>query len=109
MKPQILGHRLLVQPISLEDHDPAVASAKRAGIHIMDKTERQEASIINSGVIVQIGPTAFLEVGGLTWCSVGDRVDYVRHGGMFVHDPDNKENKWYVINDEDVLVIWRDE
>ena len=106
MTPQIVGPRFLVKPISLETHDPAFASAKAAGIVLADKTERQEATIISSGTIVQIGVDC---INGTQDVKVGDRIDYVRHGGMFVHDPDNRENKWYVINDEDILVIWRNE
>ena len=106
MTPKIVGHRLLVKPITLDEHDPAFAAARKMGIALIEKTERQEATIIASGIVVQVGPTAFLEVGGTAWCSVGDRIDYVRHGGMFVSDPDDKESKWLVINDEDVLVVW---
>lgn len=108
MKPNIVGHRILVSPITLEEHDPAVAAAKKAGIVLADKTERQEASIISSGTVVQMGATTHND-GGENWCKEGDRIDYVRHGGMFVTDPDNKESKWYVINDEDVLVVWSKE
>jgi co-chaperonin GroES (HSP10) len=107
MKPQIVGHRLLIKTITLEEHDPAFAAAKRLGLKIAEKTERLESTIIESGFVEQIGSTAFKDFGGEAWCKVGDRVDYVRHGGKFVYDPDNKENKWLVINDEDVLVIWR--
>lgn len=103
MKPQIVGPRFLVKPITLEEHDPAVARAKAAGLVLAEKTERQEASIISSGVVVQIGTDC---VNGTQNVIVGDRIDYVRHGGMFVHDPENKDNKWYVINDEDILVVW---
>lgn len=109
MTPQIVGHRLLIKPVALEEHDEAFASAKKAGILLQPKTERQEASIIDTGTVVQIGPTAFKDFGGEAWCAVGDKVDYVRHGGKFVYDPDDKEKetKWLVINDEDVLVVWR--
>lgn len=107
MKPTIVGNRLLVKPISLDVHDPAFARAKALGIEIAEKTERQEASIISSGTVEQIGSLAFTDQGdGAAWCKVGDRIDYVRHGGMFVHDPDNKDDKWYVINDIDILVVW---
>ena len=109
MTPKIVGHRLLVKPITLDEHDPIVAQARRMGIELSKKTERDEASIISNGTVIQIGSTAFVEVGGTEWCKVGDRIDYVRHGGMFVSDPDDKDNKWYVINDEDVLVVWSKE
>lgn len=107
MIPQIVGHRLLIKPITLEQHDEAFARARAAGLELMPKTQRQEASIIDRGTVEQIGPTAFKDFGGEAWCQVGDQVDYVRHGGKFVVNPDNKDEDWLVINDEDVLVVWR--
>jgi len=110
MTPKIVGNRLLVKPITLDEHDPAFAAARTLGMTFLEKTDRQEASIISSGIVTQIGDLAFADQGdGAKWCVVGDRVDYVKHGGMFVHDPDNKENKWYVLNDIDVLVVWSKE
>lgn len=102
MIPKVVGFRLLVKPISLDEHDPVFARAKAIGITMAEKTERQEATIISSGTVVQVGPTSQFQ----DEVKVGDRVDYVKHGGMFVHDPDDKDKKWYVINDEDVLVVW---
>ena len=104
MTPEIVGPRFLVKPITLDEHDPAFARAKALGITLADKTERQEASIISSGVITGIGT---LIANGAESIKIGDRIDYVKHGGMFVHDPDDKNNKWYVISDEDILVVWR--
>ena len=105
MKPVIVGHRILVQPKSLEEYDPAWARAKAAGIITGKQTERQEATVISTGLVLQVGATAHSD-GGENWCKPGDLIDYVRHGGMFVHNPDNKEEKWYIINDEDVLCVW---
>jgi hypothetical protein len=107
MIPQIVGHRLLVKPITLEEQDAVFAAAKRAGLELMKKTERQESSIIDRGVVEQIGPTAFKDFGGDAWCKVGDLVDYVRHGGKFIHDPENKDISWLVCNDEDILCVWK--
>ena len=109
MKPNIVGHRLLIKPVTLEEVDPAFAAAKRMGLDLSERTQRQESSIIDRGIVEQIGPTAFKDFGGDAWCSVGQMVDYVRHGGKYVLDPDNKETKWLVINDEDVLVVWSKE
>lgn len=103
MKPTVVGFRLLVKPIKLEEHDKAFARAKAVGLELLERTDRQEATIINSGTVVQVGPTSQFK----DEVKVGDRIDYVKHGGMFVHDPDDKENKWYVINDDDVLVVWK--
>lgn len=107
MKPQIVGHRLLIKPITLEELDPAFAKAKAIGLELMEKTQRQESSIIDRGLVEDIGPTAFKDFGGAAWCKIGDHVDYVRHGGKIVTDPENKENKWLICNDEDILCVWR--
>jgi len=108
MKPVTPGHRVLVKPTKLEEHDPTVAAAKAVGIHILDKTQRQEATIIDSGVVVQIGPTAFVDFGGADkWCKVGDTVSYTRHGGKFIKDPSGEE-EWLVLNDEDIVMVWEE-
>lgn len=106
MKPVTPGHRILIKPTKLEDHDPAVKSAKASGLIIPEKTQRQEATIIDTGVVIQIGPTAYKDFGGAdNWCKVGDMVSYTRHGGKFVKDPDSDE-EWLVLNDEDVVMVW---
>ena len=109
MKPNIVGHRLLIKPVTLEEVDPVFAAARRMGLDISERTQRQESSIIDRGIVEQIGPTAFADFGGTAWCEVGDMVDYVRHGGKYVLDPDNKETKWLVVNDEDILCTWSKE
>lgn len=109
MIPKVVGTKVLVKPITLEEHDPVIAAAKKSGIAFMDTTDRQEATLITRGVVMQIGATAFTDLGGTHQVQVGDEIDYVRHGGVFVHDPHNKEQKWYVIQDLDVLVVWKQE
>ena len=105
MKPVTPGHRVLVKPIKLEQADPAFAKAKAIGIELIEKTQRQEATIIDVGTVVQIGPTAFKDFGGDPWCKVGDTISYTRHGGKFVKDPESDE-EWLVLNDEDVVMVW---
>ncbi len=107
MKPVTPGHRVLIKPDSLDVVDPAFASARKMGIQFIEKTERQEATIIDTGIVVQIGPTAFKEFGGRdNWCKEGDRVSYTRHGGKMLSDPDDAETKWLVLNDEDIIMVW---
>lgn len=106
MKPVTPGHRVLVKPSKLEDHDPAFAAAKKIGIELIQKTQRQEATIIDWGTVVQMGPTAFVDFGGADkWCKVGDTISYTRHGGKFIKDPESDE-EWLVLNDEDVVMVW---
>jgi len=105
MKPQTPGYRILVLPDKLEDFDPFVKAAKAAGIQLAEPTERKELTGVNTGVVVEVGPTAY-EKESVPWCKAGDRVSYVRHGGMLVTNPDNKDEKWLVINDDDVVMVW---
>lgn len=110
MKPQTPGHFVLVKPDSLHEYDPVFQSAKKSGITLIEPTERKEATGIDTGIVVQIGPNAWHGFkDGKPWCKVGDRISYVRHGGKFVYDPDNKENKWLILNDEDVVMVWTKE
>jgi co-chaperonin GroES (HSP10) len=107
MKPVTPGHRVLVKPDSLGEIDPVFASAQKAGLKLLERTERQEATIIDTGIVVQLGPTAYKDFGGAdNWCKVGDKVSYTRHGGKFISDPENDENKWLVLNDEDIIMVW---
>lgn len=110
MKPQTPGHRILIKPDSLVEVDPVFASAKKFGIEIAKKTERDEASIIDTGTVVQLGATAYNDYGGReNWCKVGDKVSYTRHGGRMISNPDDVEESWLVLNDEDVIMVWRAE
>jgi len=110
MIPKTPGYRVLVKPDKLEDFDPVVASAKRSGLVLAESEERKELTAVDTGVVVQMGPIAFDDRGGKeNWCKVGDRVSYARHGGKVVRDPTNAENKYLVLNDEDIVLIWETE
>lgn len=104
MKPQTPGYRILVKPDKLEDFDPFVKQAKAAGILLAEPTERQELTAVNTGVVVDVGPDAYKDQ--TPWCKIGDRISYVRHGGMIVSNPTNKDEKWLVINDDDCVMVW---
>lgn len=109
MKPKTPGYRVLIKPDSLEEFDPVVARAKSAipGFKLAETEERQELTAVDTGIVVQIGPVAFQDRGGQeSWCKVGDRVSYARHGGKFLKDPENPETKFLVLNDEDIIMVW---
>lgn len=107
MTPKTPGYRVLVKPDSLEEFDPVFASAKAAGIELAPKEANLERTGIDTGIILQIGPVAFVDRGGAeNWCKVGDRVSYARHGGKVVKDPTDENNKFLVLNDEDIVLVW---
>jgi len=110
MKPKAPGYRVLIQPDSLEQFDPVIASAKKAGLELLEADERKEKTLIDTGVVLQIGPVAFVDRGGAdAWCKVGDRVSYARHGGKMLTDPSNPDVKYLLLNDEDVLLVWEND
>lgn len=98
------GHHVLVQPEKLENVDPVYQAAKRAGIEIMKEHTVKEQVAVSRGVVLAVGPTAYKDYGGEDWCQVGDLVAYVRHGGMYIEDPEDKEN-YLILNDEDIVAI----
>lgn len=71
--------------------------------------EAREKQGARSGVVVQVGPTAFKDIyDGLQSCKVGDRIYFSRYEGMPLSGSlvDGDEDSQYILlNDIDVLVI----
>lgn len=103
---KVTGCRILVRPKSLEEHDKIRASAKKAGIALLDVTERKEEINVDQGTVLQIGSKCHEDyVGDL---QVGDVIGYAKFGGKFFPDPDNEEKNLLIINDEDVICIFKE-
>lgn len=93
------GHRVLVKP------DPVREKKTRSGILIADidgQRARQMAGV--TGVVIQVGDTAWKELGGEAWCKEGDRVLYAKYAGVNVED-DEGEIVYVILNDEDILSV----
>lgn len=98
-------HRILVKPDNVEDKDDNYAAARRAGIVVVEAERKREQAAIDSGVVVEIGPTAFKDFGlSEAPFKVGDLVVYAKYGGKAIEDPVTKEN-FVALNDEDVIAI----
>lgn len=101
----VTGCRLLVKPFDLQEHDEVYAAAKRMGIEIPESSERKEEINVDRGTVLQIGKSAHEDyVGDL---QVGEVIGYAKFGGKFFKDPETKD-LLLVINDEDVICIYRD-
>jgi co-chaperonin GroES (HSP10) len=98
------GHRLVIKPFALEEHDEVYARAKRAGLELLPIDERKQQVNIDQGTVVAIGPSAFKDFGGDAWCSVGDVIGFAKFGGKYIKDPGTKED-FLVLNDEDVICV----
>lgn len=68
-------------------------------------TESRQEAGINEGEVVQIGETAYKDLGvNKSPVEVGDYVLFAKFAGAGVIDPETKE-KLVILNDEDVLCV----
>lgn len=103
LKPKGIG--LVIRPDKLEDVDPILAKAKKAGIELVKQEDStREQAGVDKGKVLVIGPDAFKAFGGEPWCEVGDYIAYARYAGKYVTDPETGEDL-LVINDEDVVCV----
>jgi len=101
----VTGCRILIKPFKIQEHDKVFASAKAAGIALPEFSERKEQINVDKGVVVQRGPNVHVDyVGDL---KEGDVIGFAKFGGKFVQDPKTDE-LFLVINDEDVVCIFKD-
>ena len=94
---RLLLHHLLVDPDKKETVSPG-------GIVIPDQILEKERKAVEYGVVVQVGPTAYLDHGrDPSIIKIGDRVCLNRYPGKEVLDNDDK--KYLIINDSDILCV----
>lgn len=97
-------HRILVLPDKLEEKDEYFKRANAAGIIVArDEREREQAAI-DTGKVIEIGPTSFRDFGSESPIKVGDYIVYAKYGGKAIVDPETKI-KYVALNDEDVIAI----
>jgi len=104
MKARAVGFRLVVKPLSVEENDAVVASAKRSGIIVQDQTERQMLTGVDRGVVLEVGPDAWVAFNASEpWCKVGDLIAYTKNAGKFIRVSEDVKESVLIINDEDVV------
>lgn len=97
-----IGFRVHVKP----DVNETEVAAKRAGLVLAPTQDRrQEQLAVDTGVVVDIGPTAWTDYGGTPWVKIGDKVVYARHAGYAVGED---EDKILVVNDGDIVTKMED-
>lgn len=105
------GFRVLVYPDPLEE-------TTKGGIILARQDERLHKAAQQTGTLVAVGPIAWkafdkpgffgkLFNRWFRWAKVGQRVFYVKYGGMFVEDPETKD-VYVLLNDEDISGTIRD-
>ena len=99
------GHHVLVKPQKLEDVDQVYKAATAFGIVLPEDATKKKQIGVSTGIVVAIGSTAYSEYAdGQPWVQVGDLVAYVRHGGMYIDDPENDE-VFLLLNDGDIAAV----
>lgn len=91
------GFRVLVYPDPLE-------TKTAGGIYLPQTDERLKKAAQQTGTLVAVGPIAwhaFDKEHKIPWAYPGQRVFYVKYGGMFVEDPITKDI-YVLLNDEDI-------
>ena len=97
-------HRILVKPDTLEEVDEVFKRAKAAGLAFDFSEREREQAAIDTGIVVDVGPTAFRDFGADNPLKAGDRVVYAKYGGKAIIHPDTKV-KYVALNDEDCIAI----
>ena len=102
-------HRILVKADKLEETDKTFVQAKRIGIVIPELEDLKRAQAgVDKGTVVAVGPTAFRDFNATSPIVPGDHVAYARFAGKIISDPDTEED-FVVLNDEDIVCIFRQE
>lgn len=91
------SYRVLVKMDELEE-------TTEAGIIIARENEQRDAMGQTTGVVVALGPTAGKGLGE-PFPIVGNRVYFAQYAGKKILDPDNKENEYLIMNDEDIIAV----
>lgn len=100
-----LLHRILVKPEKFEDFSKDIQYAKRIGLVVAETEEKKRAEAsVDRGEVVAIGATAFKDFGVDCPIKIGDIVNYARYSGKHLEDA-NSEEKYILLNDEDVLSL----
>lgn len=103
MNLEVVGHRVLLKP----DLPPDVTDG---GIYVgHSDTHRREKGATTVGIIVGIGPNAWLDFKpGTPWASIGDKVYYAKYAGKEIKNEEG-ETEYVIINDEDIQCKIHDE
>jgi co-chaperonin GroES (HSP10) len=110
MQVKAVGHRLVIKPYSIAQHDPIFAAAEAAGIKLLAQEARREQVAVDKGTVLEVGPSAFIALNPPDfppWCKVGDVIGYTRNAGKYIKI--DEDNHVLVINDEDVVNIFKED
>jgi len=103
---EAVGCKLVLKSLAVED--PVLKRARQAGFALAKETEkdleRMQAGI-DKGTVLDIGPSCSEHY--ISGIKVGDTVVFAKYAGKIVPALDNEDEKYLVINDEDVVCKYR--
>ncbi len=103
---QVPGCRILIKPLKDEDVSDVAKRMKAMGFDFTETDKRKAQTNMDKGVVQQIGPKASEDyIAGMV---VGDTVGFTKFGGKFIRDIGSEEDL-LVINDEDIIVIFKED
>jgi len=88
--------------------DPVLERAKRAGFALATETEKDQQRAqagVDKGTVLSIGPNC--SPAWIEGVKVGDEVAFAKYAGKLVTALDDPEDKYLIINDEDVVCTYR--
>ena len=95
-----LGYRVLIKPGELK-------TKSEGELIIVNIDEARARAQVHTGTVVDIGPTAWNALDSEKWANIGDRVLFSKYGGKTIYDPIT-DDRYEIINDEDVLCLIRE-
>ena len=101
-KPNTLGVRCILKPLGVE-------KTSKGGIDLSAMSTRTKAINTDKGVVLMIGESAWFDKPIKPDIKVGDSVFYAKYGAKTIADPDNQDEYFILLNDEDILAAFTDE
>lgn len=101
-KPNTLGVRCILKP-------EGVKKVSDGGIDLSAVSTRTQAINTDKGRIFMIGENAWYDKPNKPNFKEGDLVFYAKYGAKTIQDPNNADEYFILLNDEDILVGYTDE
>lgn len=106
---EVVLHRILIKQDKLEESDKTYVKMRELNMVLPELEDKKRAQAgVDTGTVIAIGGTAFRDFGTDPPIAVGDRIAYARFAGKFIIDPSD-EQEYVVLNDEDVVCIFKAE
>jgi co-chaperonin GroES (HSP10) len=101
-----IGCRVILRVKQVED--PVLKRAQAMGIKLAPQTEEDQKRAqagVDQVVVLAIGPNCSASwIGGV---KIGDTVAFAKYSGKLISALDNPEDKYLILNDEDILCTYR--